>query len=259
MTPAFSTYRVNNTDQDLDLSRNNHNPLVVEQGAYAAIVMRFESSWASGRFDENIVDPANPLDYLIREAVHLRPGTLIVRDLHRRRHASDTLTALFHLGLTDAVQTASGGVQIGPLRVSTLYPQGVTVSFHPDTDAGNNLIGTLMQLDFASSTAPTELVTVFSENLTATNYANRVLRLSDGTRVTFADDGTPSVAPPSISLNIQRLGHAVTLSWTNSAYVLQSASTVSGTVGVFADVPGASSPYTNSIADSQRFFRLMAP
>lgn len=178
-TEAFSTYMVNGKEQDLPLGRNNQNLFVIQNPAFAAIGMRFESSWPTNRFDESIVDPGNPLDYMIREAVHLYPGTLIVRDLHRRRHASDTLSARFHLG-------------VDTLKISRFYPAGVTVTTSDDRDGGGNRIGTLMQLDFASSTAPLELVTVFSETLSATGYANGVLTLSDGTRVTFAG-GTVTV------------------------------------------------------------------
>ncbi|HEY8132474.1 MAG TPA: hypothetical protein VII12_11350 [Thermoanaerobaculia bacterium] len=179
VTPAFTTYIVNGRNQDLTLSRNNQNLFTIEAGSFSAIGMRFESSWPTSRYDENIVDPANPLDYMIREAVHLRPGTLIVRDLHRRRHATDTLAARFHLG-------------VDTLKISRFYPAGVNVTFVDDHDGGNNRIGTLMQLDFSSSTAPLELVTVFSETLSGTSYANGVLTLSDGTRVTFAN-GTVTV------------------------------------------------------------------
>jgi hypothetical protein len=178
VTPSFSTYIVNGRDQGLVLGRNNQNLFTIDNGTFAAIGMRFESSFASSRFDENIVDPANGVDYIIREAVHLRPGTLIVRDLHRRRHTSDTLSARFHLGAA--------------VKVSRFYPAGVTVTMSDDKDGGGNKIGTLMQLDFAPSTAPLELVTIFSETLTGTNYANGVLTLSDGRTVTFAN-GTVSV------------------------------------------------------------------
>ncbi len=178
-TAAFSTYMVNGREQQLPLGRNNQNLFTIGNALFDAIGMRFESSWASARFDESIVDPANPLDYMIREAVHLHPGTLIVRDLHRRRHASDTLTAQFHLG-------------VDSLKITTFYPAGVTVSYTDDRDGGGNRIGRLMQLAFTSSTSPLELVTVFSETLTATSYANGVLTMSDGTRVTFAN-GTVAV------------------------------------------------------------------
>jgi hypothetical protein len=178
-TTAFSTFIVNGRDQDLTLSRNNQILFTIEAGNFSAIGMRFESAWPTSRYDENIVDPANPLDYMIREAVHLRPGTLIVRDLHRRRHTSDTLAARFHLG-------------VDTLKISRFYPAGVGVTFADDHDGRNNRIGTLMQLEFSSSTAPLELVTVFSETLSGTSYANGVLTLSDGTRVTFAN-GTVTV------------------------------------------------------------------
>jgi len=68
----------------------------------------------------------------------------------------------------------------------------VTVTMTDDKDGGGNRIGTLMQLDFASSTSPMELITVFSETLTATAYQNGVLAMSDGTLVTFAN-GTVTV------------------------------------------------------------------
>lgn len=192
-TPAFSTYRVNGADQPIILGRNNQILFSIEESRYSAVGMRFESSYVTSRFDESIVDPADPLDYLIREIVHLRPGTLVVRDLHRRRHASDTISARWHIGVPDAVRTSGvGSYRAGLLNVTTVYPPGVTVSFTDDKDGGGNRIGTLMLLDFASSTAPVELVTVFSETLTAASYANSVLTLSDGTRVEFAN-GTVSV------------------------------------------------------------------
>jgi hypothetical protein len=176
VTPAFSTFIVNGRNQDLSLSRNNQNLFAIEAGTFSAVGMRFESSWPTSRYDENIVDPANPLDFIIREVVHLRPGTLIVRDLHRRRHPTDTLSARFHIGLVDKLNIA--------------FPTGT--NFVDDRDGGGNRIGTLMQVDFPSSTSILESVTVFSETLTVTSYTNGLLTLSDGTRVTFAN-GTVTV------------------------------------------------------------------
>lgn len=183
VTPAFSTYQGQTV-----VSRNNQNFLYTERGTFAAIGMRFESSWAVNRYDEGMVSPDDPLDYMIREAVHLRPGTLIVRDLHRRRHDSDPLSAFWHLGPTDPVRNTATGYRLGALNVSAIYPAGVTVSFADDVDRGGNRIGTLMQLQFAGSTAPMELITVFSETLTATSYSNGILTLSDGTRIVFANN-----------------------------------------------------------------------
>ncbi|MDQ6800467.1 MAG: DUF4962 domain-containing protein [Acidobacteriota bacterium] len=182
VTPAFSTFLVNGRVQGLVLGRNNQILFTIENGNFAAIGMRFESSWASSRFDENIVDPANAVDYIIREAVHLRPGTLIVRDLHRRRHATDTLSSRFHVGDPDK------------LNIVNTPPAPV---FTDDRDGAGNRIGTLMQLNFPSSTQPINGVTVFSETLTVRSYDGSVLTLSDGTRVIFAN-GSVSVQTGSV-------------------------------------------------------------
>jgi len=63
------------------------------------------------------------------------------------------------------------------------------------------------------------------------------------------------VLAPPVSLDIQRIGNAVTLRWTNPAYALQGGPAASGT---FTNVPGATSPYTSSITTSRQFFRLKA-
>ena len=46
------------------------------------------------------------------------------------------------------------------------------------------------------------------------------------------------------------------LSWTNSGFSLQSASSIAGT---FTNILGATSPYTNPITTSQQYFRLKSP
>ena len=56
-----------------------------------------------------------------------------------------------------------------------------------------------------------------------------------------------------IPLTIQSAGNAVVLSWTNSAFNLQSAPAVTGT---YISIPGATTPYTNHISGAQQFFRL---
>jgi uncharacterized repeat protein (TIGR03803 family) len=59
------------------------------------------------------------------------------------------------------------------------------------------------------------------------------------------------LSPP---LTIQSLGNAVVLNWTDSSFALQAAPAVSG---VYTNIPGATSPYTNSLAGHQKFFRLL--
>lgn len=187
LTPDFSTYLVNGGGQH-DHGRNDQYLFQLEHDAWSAVGMRFESAYATDRYDEGIVDPARPLDYLIREVVHVRPGTLVVRDLHRRRHASDTLTARWHLGPTAAPTSEVNGYGVGPLHVG-FFVNGVSVtpSFATDTPPGTSGgVGTLMAETFPSSTMNVEVVHVFSEVDTAVSYAGGVLRLSSGTCVTFA-------------------------------------------------------------------------
>jgi hypothetical protein len=57
------------------------------------------------------------------------------------------------------------------------------------------------------------------------------------------------------TLNIDVNAGNVVLSWTNSAFALQSSPSATG---VFTNVPGATSPYTNTITGSQMFFRLQS-
>ena len=58
-----------------------------------------------------------------------------------------------------------------------------------------------------------------------------------------------------ISLVVKRSADNLILTWTNSAFGLQAASTVTG---AYAPVPGATSPCTNAIGAFPRFFRLRA-
>jgi len=62
-----------------------------------------------------------------------------------------------------------------------------------------------------------------------------------------------SLIPPSIYL--QTTSDHLVLSWTNSAFSLQSAEEVSGT---FTNIPAATSPYTNAVTGLRQYFRLQA-
>jgi hypothetical protein len=60
-----------------------------------------------------------------------------------------------------------------------------------------------------------------------------------------------SLIPPPI--HFQRVSSQFVLSWTTPAFSLQSAPAVTG---IFTNIPGATSPYTNLITGQQRYFRL---
>jgi len=63
----------------------------------------------------------------------------------------------------------------------------------------------------------------------------------------------PLSAASPIALFIQKVNQTVVLSWTNAAFSLYAAPTVTG---VYTNVPNATSPYTNAISDLQKFYRL---
>src|SRR5262249_48485976 len=63
--------------------------------------------------------------------------------------------------------------------------------------------------------------------------------------------GTNSLSP--IPLVAQRSAGKIILSWANPAFNLQAAPAVTG---VYTNIPGATSPYTNTIGSSPKFFRL---
>jgi len=63
------------------------------------------------------------------------------------------------------------------------------------------------------------------------------------------------ISPSPIQLEVRKAGNQVALSWADARFALQSAPTVTGT---FTNIPGAVSPFTNSVTGAQRFFRLKA-
>jgi len=68
----------------------------------------------------------------------------------------------------------------------------------------------------------------------------------------FLVSGAPLALSPS--LTIQRDGNNdVKLTWSDSGFTLQSAPNVTGT---YTNIPGAASPYTESMGNQQKFYRL---
>jgi hypothetical protein len=190
-TPAYSTYLLDGKGQS-GTNRNNQILYTIEsQSGWSAVAMRLESSYSGGSYDETVIEDQMPLDYLIREAVHVRPGILVVRDLVHRRH-SETLQGLWHLGPMGTVQTLGGGAyQVGGLNINSFSSVQVATTFMPDTDGNGAVIGTLMQ-DAVDADGEVELVRVFSDAATAVSYAGGVVKLSTGQCVKFSS-GTVSV------------------------------------------------------------------
>ena len=60
-------------------------------------------------------------------------------------------------------------------------------------------------------------------------------------------------AVPNVVMTIQPAGTNVALIWSPAVGTLQAATNV---IGVYTNVPDATSPYTNSISEPQKFFRV---
>jgi uncharacterized repeat protein (TIGR03803 family) len=63
------------------------------------------------------------------------------------------------------------------------------------------------------------------------------------------------IPPPAIPLNSRSSPGQIILAWTNSFFILQSAPEA---VGTFTNIDNATSPFTNSIVGSRKFYRLIA-
>lgn len=66
----------------------------------------------------------------------------------------------------------------------------------------------------------------------------------------------PSPSPSPAPLSINKYGNDLVLSWTNAVFNLQAAPAVTG---VYTNILGAASPYTNSVGGDLNFFRLKYP
>jgi len=87
---------------------------------------------------------------------------------------------------------------------------------------------------------------------------------TNGTRILLNDPNNPNsikafqatnnVTVTPIPLTIRLVGGNAVLSWTNPSFALQAAPLVTGT---YTNVSGATSPYTNPISGSQKYFRLI--
>jgi uncharacterized repeat protein (TIGR03803 family) len=71
--------------------------------------------------------------------------------------------------------------------------------------------------------------------------------------VIFKIELDAGVAP--IPLLVETLDNAIVLRWTNATFALQAAPLVAG---IYTNVPGATSPYTNALSGQGQFFRLIA-
>ena len=154
-----------------------------------------------------------------------------------------------------AALTMSGGTFYGTTEASDAYGSGTVFSLaipnlQPALNIGltnGQVIVTWNNPTFLLLSAP-KLTSVFTVVFGATSpYTNTFAANQQFFRLAL----TGPVASPT--LNIALTNGLVILTWNNPAFSLQTAPAVTG---IFTNVTGAASPYTNTFTNAQRFFRL---
>lgn len=121
----------------------------------------------------------------------------------------------------------------------------------------SNGVSTLWINPAAETDASVTAADTVNNLVAVTSYAFRqdssegVMQVDDLVVATTFNDAL-GIAP-SAFLQIQTVGTNVVLTWTDSSFVLQSAPAVTGT---YTNEPGATSPFTNGITGSAKFYRL---
>jgi hypothetical protein len=168
---------------------------------------------------------------------------------------NDTIDGAESLNLQFAGGTGLSGI-------GTIFTSGqVIISGFKDDPGFSDPSGMATNVNYSGGTLSytfnalnsSEIVVVFT-NLSA-SIGQSLTMYTDGnpgsqltlTRINYAN----SVAP--VTLSIARFGGSVVLNWPNGT--LQQSTNIAG---IYSDVIGATSPYTNSISGPQRFFRVKA-
>jgi hypothetical protein len=185
-------------------------------------------------------------------------------------------SAQFQVGATNLAGTGvglGGGISQDVTLLAGYYQiQADIAAYNPDTglnyDAGN------FELTVDGNLVATNFLGFINAKQTLRSNLDATVMLSAGTheiaiamrRPWLSGDppGTPDQYLDYITLsgllvseplNCQRCGAVMVLTWTNQAFSLQVAPAVTG---VFTNLPGASSPYTNALCGAGQYFRLMA-
>jgi len=163
-------------------------------------------------------------------------------------------TNQFRLGIGNAnTSNPSSGQYPQDLDLNTSY----TVVTRLNVDDGTSTIWINPSAEVDASVTAGDAVT---NNIDIVSYA---FRQDSSEGIMFVDDLVVATtftaalgAPAPIPLNIEQFGANVVLTWAGSAFNLQSAPLVNG---IYTNIPGATSPYTNLITGDQKYFRLKYP
>jgi len=179
------------------------------------------------------------------------------------------------LGTSPAFYADVGSDALINLQQTVTLRAGVTYNLHADVESipySINADGGTIQIfigatrlasySFGANNAIAPRYASIASNYTAAVSDPQILSINFSRGYGYGGVGnTPadvidniSLTPLVIPLQIQRAGAAVTLTWTNAAYLLQSAPDVSGP---YTNIGGASSPYATPASETAQFFRVV--
>jgi hypothetical protein len=157
----------------------------------------------------------------------------------------------FRLSIGNAMNSAEL-----PIDLTTNVSYTLITRYNIDTATTTFWVNPTNETDSGVTAADAQSPATISEYgfRQASGYDSSIL--IDDLRVGLSFESVTNALPVTaipIPLNIQRNGNKLILSWSDVSFALQSAPSATG---VFTNVPGATSPYTNFFTGPARFYRL---
>jgi hypothetical protein len=185
-------------------------------------------------------------------------------------HFKDTITGTTFRAKLYACRT---GAAAGKFRIGIANSANtVSITYPADLNANQTYLvvsryntGTGESVLWVNPTSETDTSVAAQDTLGTSSVGAYGLRQSSGIGVSFLDNlkiGTSfsavltAVSLSPIPLFIQLNGTNAVLTWSGSAFFLQSSTNIQGT---YNTIPGAASPYTVPATNSQTYFRLIYP
>jgi hypothetical protein len=157
----------------------------------------------------------------------------------------------FHLAVGNATDSAEL-----PIDLTTNVSYKLVTRYNIDTATATLWVNPAGETDAGATATDSQTPATISEYgfRQASGFDSTILidDLRVGLSFASVTDTLPGSTNP-IPLNFQRESNKLILTWADASFALQSAPSV---VGVFTNVPGAMSPYTNTFTGPARFFRL---
>ncbi len=165
------------------------------------------------------------------------------------------LGQMYKLGyLSQTLATTPGGKYLLSFWLNS--PDGLTFNEFQVSWEGNTLFSAINLPRTGPDPATSWTNLQFAVTATAGSTVLEFGFRDDPTALGLDDVSVVPASPAPIPLAIQpATGGAVVLSWNDAVFSLQAAAAV---IGPYTNVPGAVSPFTNTLAASQLFFRLIA-